>query len=93
MKKDLRTRIAEGEFTSKLDYGKTSESRKAWREDTQHLTGVFKQAVLEELGIENHPKAPILWKLAWEAGHNSSFYDVLSHAEDFSELLSEVEKP
>jgi hypothetical protein len=85
MKKDLRTRIAEGEFTSKLDYGKTSKSRKAWRNDTERLVGLFKQALLEELNIEdkNHIEAEILWKMAWNNGQATSFYEVLDNAKRF----------
>jgi hypothetical protein len=88
MKPDIKTRIAKGEFSSKLPYGDTPESRKAWRVDTYHLEeDVFRAALLVELGIEDHPKAGRLWRMAWEKQHHGGLYAVFDEAEYLSQLL------
>lgn len=47
----------------------------------------FKDWLLDFLGITDHPKAPILYRLAWERGHSAGQYSVLNEAEDLIDLL------
>ena len=47
----------------------------------------FKNEILNELGLIKHPKADLLFNMAWEYGHGCSFSDVIICAEDFARLL------
>jgi hypothetical protein len=59
-----------------------------YREKCAEINEQFKQAVLAELGISNHPKADELWRIAWEHGHSSGYNEVAIHAEELAELLN-----
>lgn len=40
-----------------------------------------------EHGVEDNPKANLLWAKAWELGHASGYANVASHYEDLVELI------
>ena len=52
----------------------------------------IKQRVLSHLGLVGHPKADVLFELAWEHGHAAGEYEVLNYAEEFSVLLDKENK-
>lgn len=47
----------------------------------------FKRDLFKELGIENHPKKDILYRIAWEWGHAYGLGEVKIYAEDLVELI------
>ena len=61
-------------------------------EETLRLNMLFKADVLEELGLTDHPKAELLWELAWDFGINeesigNTFFDVHRYAKELAKLL------
>lgn len=47
----------------------------------------FKASLLKELGIEGHPKADMLFGIAWSNGHASGFHEVKANAEELVPLI------
>jgi hypothetical protein len=88
----LSEKIHQNAYTTNLPYpmGRSDEdmeARRAYRVDQARLDAQFKADVLEDLGLTNHPKADVLWRMAWENGKGSGSYSVYSEAQDLSELL------
>ena len=65
------------------------EAQAVWRDKEFALHGVFREDLLEHLGISRHPKANLLYHKAWERGHSSGLYEVAQVAEDLVELILE----
>lgn len=63
--------------------------RRKWREDTRQKERVeFRKDLLEELGVPaDHPKADLLWTMAWDRGHSSGLYAVRNEAIELVELI------
>jgi len=85
-------KIKAGDYESKLPFqtGLNYDRyiRKAWREDTDHLSMVvFKADLLEENGLTSHPKADKLFDMAWEDGHSSGLEEVEAYFVEFMVLL------
>ena len=59
----------------------------AYQAENARLIEKFKRDLFEELGISDHPKREKLYSLAWELGHSTGFSEVVSYAEQLSELL------
>ena len=79
-------------YETKLPYSgdKTDEGdviRKAYRAKTSELMAQFKADLLEELGLTWHPKADLLYSMAWDEGHSEGLQRVYYCAEELSELL------
>ena len=68
--------------------GVYAEQKSAWHQDEARLTAQFKLDLLAELGIAEHPKADLLYEMAWERGHSGGLIEVLQVAEDLSDLLT-----
>lgn len=47
----------------------------------------FKTNLEREHGLTGHPKADLLWRLAWEDGHSGGWDDIASVYSEFAELL------
>ncbi len=47
----------------------------------------FKAQLFKDLGIEDHPKKDILYRIAWEWGHAYGLHEVRTYAEDLVELI------
>lgn len=61
------------------------ENFRKCREEDGRLMDLFKQDLLEDLGIEKHPKKDKIFSYAWKEGHNSglsSVYDIASEIID-----------
>lgn len=39
-------------------------------------------------GLTNHPKRDELFRMAWERGHSTSVYEVISEYDDLADLLT-----
>jgi hypothetical protein len=48
-----------------------------------------KRAWEEEFGISGHPKADLLFNLAWEFGHSHGYNDVYSYYIDMVDLIKD----
>lgn len=65
---------------------KIAENRIAKRREERED---FKASLLKELGIESHPKADMLFDIAWSNGHASGFHEVKSNAEELLPLITD----
>lgn len=64
---------------------KAAEAERTRRQ--AELDAEFKRDVLARIGLADHPKADVLYALAYQRGHSHGHHDVLSEAEDLAELL------
>ena len=55
----------------------------------KRLLELFKQDVLADVGLTNHPKADKAYGLAWENGHASGLSEVYNHLMRYAELLKD----
>lgn len=55
--------------------------------ETARRQELFKQALFDDLGIEDNPKREKLYSIAWDLGHDAGFSEVYSHAQDLVELI------
>lgn len=62
--------------------------REAFNTETARLEAIFKHDFMLELGIENHPKAELLFRKAWEMGHSNGYGEVVSIGQSLLELVS-----
>lgn len=81
-----------GEYaTAKTQWLKDMETwrqnTKAYNDNENKIISDFSVELLKELGIADHPKAGILWSMAWERGHAWGLESVEQEAEELSELL------
>ncbi len=73
--------IREAYQASKLD------QHRLHQEEGGRLTTLLKADLEAENGVVGHPKANLLWSLAWEHGHSSGYSDVVNYYDNFVELL------
>jgi hypothetical protein len=59
----------------------------AYHAETARLTTQFKLDLFADLGIENNPKAELLFTKAWELGHSSGYYEVYNYALELVTLI------
>lgn len=72
-----------------LDQQALSEAKKAYYAEDRRLQQLFKKDLLEELGITDHPKAELLFKLANDLGDADglTFEDIADRASDLAKLI------
>jgi len=63
------------------------ERRLAYQAEERRLQDQFKADALAELGLTGHPKADLLFSLAWDEGHSSGFQEVFGHMERMADLV------
>lgn len=88
---DVHTSVQEGAYTNKLPYANRKTNEAVWtahRNETRRLEDKLKADLEEELGLTNHPKKDVLWRLAWERGHSAGYGEVASYYEEMAELLT-----
>lgn len=59
------------------------------REEMASLIAEFKNTVLTEIGIADHPKADKLWQMAWDNDHSYGYRAVEERAYELSELIKD----
>lgn len=64
------------------------DQRKAWFANDAAMTRLLRADLEIEHGMVGNPKAERLWELAWEYGHGCGCSDVISHYEEFAELVT-----
>lgn len=86
--------VDENTMTVKQAREHTESEKQRSREQTRkhrENEGVMSAAVKSDLeaqeGLVGHPKADLLWSIAWERGHSSGYSDVISVYEEMAELL------
>lgn len=60
---------------------------KVYRQEDQRLYAAFREEVLEENGILNHPKADKVFSMAWEDGHSSGYDEVACYVDKYTDLV------
>ena len=73
------------DFETKIQNGHYLASGN-WR-DRVAKKGEFQTDLLANLGLTGHPKAQLLFDLAWEFGHAEGYSEVFTHAACMAELL------
>jgi len=63
------------------------EKHKIFTEKQSEIYAEFKAELLKELGIENNPKAELLYSIAWHKGHSGGLCDIWSEACDLVDLI------
>lgn len=72
-------KISSGYYHSKLPWApvqKDPQVAKAYHADCARLSDEFRDDLLADLGLTNHPKADKLYSLAYAYGHSSGYRDV-----------------
>ena len=82
-----RHSIDMGKYDNHLPYGRETESRKLWRAEQARLMEEFKVDLLAYLSLVGHPKADLLFDLAWDMGHSSGLLDVVDASLNLVELI------
>lgn len=59
----------------------------AYQADQEEKHQQFKRDLLADLGLTNHPKADLLFSMAWESGHASGYREVYLEADRLADLL------
>lgn len=69
-------------YEANIDTYTTREERlaanKKWRAEQDALNAQFKIDALRATGLDQHPNADKLFKLAWDTYHSDGLWDVLS---------------
>lgn len=99
MTRSIRERIDEGEFENRATRpnkryfeanGWEDQYRPAmdeyWRQERLAKEKFF-QAILYDVGLENHPNAQKIAEYAWGEGHSSGYYEVYNHMCEISDLF------
>jgi len=63
------------------------KSQKDFRMEDNRLYALFKEAIFYEAGITDHPKADVLFGVAWEQGHANGFSEVYGCFEDMLPII------
>jgi len=58
-----------------------------YRKEQARLAKEFREDALEYVGLTGHLKADKAFELAWDKGHSSGLYEVLTNLEELAELL------
>lgn len=73
------------EYESAMERYKSAED--ARRKRQAELDAEFRRDVLAEIGFPDHPKAGLLYQMAYQRGHSNGHHEILSEAKDLAELL------
>ena len=80
------------EYAEKV--GKWEEMDKAFQEarrqyyiEEKRVMSIFQEDLMKELGILGHPKAQLLYDIAWSHGHSDGLHSVVNWAEELVVLI------
>ena len=95
--KSFEEKLYEGHFQNDLKYPslvdvggdilKRDQARSAYRRRESEIREEFKQGALKALNLTEHPKAELLWDMAWEDGHASGLMEVWITINRYAQLL------
>lgn len=60
---------------------------RAYKYIKDEIVSAFKKELLKKLEIEKHPKADLLYSMAYERGHSSGFLEIATIASGLAELI------
>ena len=86
----VEQKIKDGAYAPQIPYptGKANrEARLAYISVQQRLVQEFRADLEAEFGLADHPKAALLFDMAWDNGHSSGFQDVYYHYDRLSALV------
>lgn len=63
------------------------DQRRKHRKNEGEMSALVKRDLEVQEGLAGHPKADMLWGIAWDRGHSSGYLDVISVYEELAELL------
>lgn len=72
-------------YESAAERHRAAEADRSRRQS--ELDAEFRCDVLAAIGLADHPKAGLLYQMAYQRGHSGGYREVLSEAEDLAELL------
>lgn len=93
-RKDYRVQIAitckgNVRYDVEVDKDAYMAAVKSYREEMRKLMLVFKADLFEHLGIAGHPKADLLYDMAWDRRHSDGgLCGVMEEAEELARLLT-----
>lgn len=79
--------IEEGRYSTKLEYSGSPAKRRAYREDEARLLREFRADLEKEFSMTDHPKAFLLWEIAWREGHSEGLASVYRWYDELSVLV------
>lgn len=84
---ETTTTIAQAKVLKEQHAERKRQQRRLHNEEDGRLTDLLKSDLESENGLVGHPKADVLWRIAWEHGHSSGYSDVINWYEDLVELV------
>jgi hypothetical protein len=89
---NVREKLETDFYKNSLPYPKRDdpnckELRRAYNQETARLNELFKNDVLDELGVTDNPKADLLWSHAWDLGHSGGLHEVFGYATNLVGLI------
>lgn len=63
------------------------QRRQAYIAEAVRLEALFKSDALKELGLTDHPKADLLYRISYDRGHSSGYGEIWNELLELSELV------
>jgi len=70
---------------------KRAAEHAAWQEKCRARRKAHKDKMEEEHGLSGHPKADLLYEMAWDMGHADGYNEVETCYADMARLLEKTE--
>ena len=64
-----------------------TKTRTDYKHEETNIFDLFQMDLYKAYGIENNPKRSKCFRLAWEYGHSSGYYEVLNHFDELVDLI------
>jgi hypothetical protein len=74
-------------YANLVSYGTTEAQHKLYRQESQKIRDRFRSDLEADYGLKGHPKADLLWSLAWGRGHGEGYYQVYLEYDELSGLV------
>jgi len=97
---DILRAIKQGRYKIQLAYpphplpSDSQEVKDEWRRqkiayqiEDSRLTDLFKRDAFEAVGLTDHPKANLAYRMAWENGHKEGLEGIFDHLERFAQMV------
>lgn len=87
----IQEKIEQGEYINQLSYVRHSKDpamSRAYDNEERRLISQFAKDIAEEYGLQDHPRAAVLFNLAWEEGHAHGYFEVANYYDRFAVLLT-----
>jgi len=65
------------------------DQRVAYMQEQNKLQQEFRNDLEAYYGVTNHPKADLLYDMAWDRGHSAGFLDVANYYSDLVRLIKD----